>query len=200
VILYWFGPPESKTLHPVFRFVLLRSQVVCGVHLVPGTTPLPALYWATNKVGGPESRSITTGKPISSQLQHGKLIWAALIRLDCLVLHVKSCGRAELGRLGTFWKVFGRSCGPPTKSVGPNNRSAGLLVCRTYLSGTVVSLVGGDPGVPMSHRNGFLMVKPCLLLTQCTSNLELVIGKKPLVSIGLMQHSPLVKLGERKRK
>jgi hypothetical protein len=34
-ILYWFGPPESKTLRLVLRFVLLRSQVVCGVH-VPG--------------------------------------------------------------------------------------------------------------------------------------------------------------------
>jgi hypothetical protein len=28
----------------------------------------------------------------------------------------------------------------------------GLLVGRTYLSGTTVSLVGGDPGVPMSHN------------------------------------------------
>jgi hypothetical protein len=31
-------------------------------------------------------------------------------------------------------------------------RSAGLLVGRTHLSGTAVSLVGGDPGVPMSHK------------------------------------------------
>jgi hypothetical protein len=36
-ILYRFGPPESKTLHPVLKFVLLRSQVevFCDVH-VPG--------------------------------------------------------------------------------------------------------------------------------------------------------------------
>jgi hypothetical protein len=27
---------------------------------------LPALYWATDKVGGPKSRSVTIGKPISS--------------------------------------------------------------------------------------------------------------------------------------
>jgi hypothetical protein len=51
-----------------------------------------------------------------------------------------------------FWKVFRRSCGLPTRSVGPTNRSASLLVGRTYLSGTAVSLVGGDPGVPMSHK------------------------------------------------
>jgi hypothetical protein len=63
---------------------------------------------------------------------------------------------------GIFWKVFRRSCGPPTRSVGPTDRSAGLLVGRTHLSGTAVSLVGGDPGVPMSHMvvhqktNGFL--------------------------------------------
>jgi hypothetical protein len=35
---------------------------------------------------------------------------------------------------------------------GPTDRLAGLLAGRTYLSGTVVSLVGGDPGVPMSHK------------------------------------------------
>jgi hypothetical protein len=27
---------------------------------------LPAFYWATDKIGGPESRSVTTGKPTSS--------------------------------------------------------------------------------------------------------------------------------------
>jgi hypothetical protein len=43
-------------------------------------------------------------------------------------------------------------CGPPTRSVGPTNRSAGLLVERTHLSAEDVSLVGGDPGVPMSHK------------------------------------------------
>jgi hypothetical protein len=39
-----------------------------------------------------------------------------------------------------------------TRSVGPTSSSAGLLVGRTYLSGTTVSLVGGDPGVLMSHK------------------------------------------------
>jgi hypothetical protein len=36
--------------------------------------------------------------------------------------------------------------------LSPLDRSASLLVGRTYLSGTAVSLVGGDPGVPMSHK------------------------------------------------
>jgi hypothetical protein len=53
---------------------------------------------------------------------------------------------------GIFWKVSKRSCGPPTRSVGPTDRVAGLLVGWTHLSGTAVSLVGGDPGVPMSHK------------------------------------------------
>jgi hypothetical protein len=53
---------------------------------------------------------------------------------------------------GIFWKVFRRSYGPPTRSVGPTNRLAGLLVGRTYISGTIVSLVSGDPGLPMSHK------------------------------------------------
>jgi hypothetical protein len=41
--------------------------------------------------------------------------------------------------------------GPHVRSDRPTDRSAGLLVGRTHLSGTAVSLVGGDPGVPMSH-------------------------------------------------
>jgi hypothetical protein len=50
---------------------------------------LPALYWATDKVGVPESKSVITRKLISSQLQHGKLIRTALIHLDFLVFDVK---------------------------------------------------------------------------------------------------------------
>jgi hypothetical protein len=65
-------------------------SMVCWLcWLVLGRTPLPTLYWATEMVGGPESRSVTTGKPISSQLQHGRLIRAALICLDFLELHAK---------------------------------------------------------------------------------------------------------------
>jgi hypothetical protein len=37
---------------------------------------------------------------MSSQLQPGKLIRAALICLDFLVVYAKSCGRYGLGRLG----------------------------------------------------------------------------------------------------
>jgi hypothetical protein len=42
--------------------------------------------------------------------------------------------------------------GPLTRLVGPIDRSAGLLVGQTHLSGTTISLVSGDPGVPMSHK------------------------------------------------
>jgi hypothetical protein len=41
------------------------------------------------------------------------------------------------------------------------------------------------------------MQKPYLLLIQCIRNLEFAIRKKPLVSMVLMQHSPLVKLREK---
>jgi hypothetical protein len=41
--------------------------------------------------------------------------------------------------------------------LGPAVMSADLLVGRTHLSGTTVSLVGGDPGVPMSHTFFFLL-------------------------------------------
>jgi hypothetical protein len=50
-----------------------------------------------DKVGRPESKSVTTGKPITSQLKHGRLIQAALICLDCLVLHAKLS--SQLGNL-----------------------------------------------------------------------------------------------------
>jgi hypothetical protein len=99
---------------------------------------LPALYWGTDKVGGLESKSVTTGKPISSQLQYGRLIQPALIRLDLLGLHVK---------------LSSHLMGPHVRSDGPSDRSAGLLVGWTHLSVTVVSLVGGDIGVPMSHMH-----------------------------------------------
>jgi hypothetical protein len=109
-------------------------------------TPLPALYWATDKVGGPESMSVTTGKPMSSQLQHGKLIQDALVRLVCLVLHVKLSSR-----LGNLLEGLQEVVWAPTRSLGPTNRSTGLLVGRTHLSRTTVSLVDGDQGYHMSH-------------------------------------------------
>jgi hypothetical protein len=71
-------------------------------------TPLPALYWATDKVGGPGSKSVTTGEPISSQLQHGKLIRAGLIRLDCLVLHAKLSSRLWVHMSGRTGLLTGR--------------------------------------------------------------------------------------------
>jgi hypothetical protein len=58
---------------------------------------------------------------------------------------------------GILWKVFRRSCGLPTRSVGPTNRSTSLLIGWTHLSRTAVSLVGGDPWVPMSHTDLFVV-------------------------------------------
>jgi hypothetical protein len=46
--------------------------------------------------------------------------------------------------IGLHLVFFGKS----GVTVGPTDRSVGLLVSRTYLSGMAVSLVGGDPGVP----------------------------------------------------
>jgi hypothetical protein len=43
--LYWFRPPESKTVHPVLRFVLLGDcMIVQGV-------ASSALYWPADEVG-----------------------------------------------------------------------------------------------------------------------------------------------------
>jgi hypothetical protein len=43
------------------------------------------------------------------------------------------------------------------------------------------------------------MEKSCLLLTQCTKNHEFAIEKKPLISMGLIQRFPLVKLREKEK-
>jgi hypothetical protein len=110
-ILYWFGPPESKTLRPVLQFVLLtlrdymetcRWSAGCMCWPVPGRTPLPALYWATDKVGGPESRSVTKGKPISSLFTSWKAYPSCLnpSELPCLARQVVfSSGEGHLGIL-----------------------------------------------------------------------------------------------------
>jgi hypothetical protein len=38
------------------------------------------------------------------------------------------------------------------KVSGPTCRSTGLLAGQVHLTGTSRILVGGDPGVPMSHK------------------------------------------------
>jgi hypothetical protein len=98
---------------------------------------LPTLYWVTDKVGGPESKSVTTGKPISSQFTTWKAYPSCLNSsgLPCLACQV----------------VFS-SLGPHVRSDRPTDRLAGLLVGWTHLSGTTMSLVSGDRGVPMSHK------------------------------------------------
>jgi hypothetical protein len=53
----------------------------------------------------------------------------------------ESSRRSSGGRLG---RQLGR--------LGPLIGRRVFLVGRTHLSGTTLSLVGGDPGVPMSHR------------------------------------------------
>jgi hypothetical protein len=115
-----------------------RCRCRGGVRVVPWRTPLPALYWAMDKVGGPESRSVTTGKHISSLFTSWKAYLSCLnpSGLPCLVRQT----------------VFSSS-GPHVRSGRPTNRSAGLQMGRTHLSGTATSLVGGDLGVPMSHNS-----------------------------------------------
>jgi hypothetical protein len=115
----------------------------------PGRAPLPALYWTTDKVGGPESRSVTTGKPISSLFTS----WKAYLS------YLNPSGLPCLLRQAVF-----SSSGPHVRSDRPTDRSTGLLVGRTHLSGTAERLVGGDPGVPMS-RNQFHIV-PLLCQTK----------------------------------
>jgi hypothetical protein len=74
-------------------------------------TPLPALYWATDKVGGPESGSVAKGKPIPSMFT----AWKGY--LSCLNLSELPCLAHQV--------VFSSS-GPHVRSGRPSDRSAGL--------------------------------------------------------------------------
>jgi hypothetical protein len=58
-----------------------------------------------------------------------------LFGLSCLVHQVSLCPWAQISGRG-----------------GPTDRSAGLLDGQARLSGTAESLVGGEPGVPMSLK------------------------------------------------
>jgi hypothetical protein len=93
---------------------------VDGLLVVHGRMPLPTFYWAADKVGGLESRSVTTGKPISSLFTSWKAYSSCLNSsgLPCLVCQA----------------VF-TSSGPHVRSGRPTDRSAGLLIGRTHLSG-----------------------------------------------------------------
>jgi hypothetical protein len=149
-ILYLFGPPESNTLRPVVGVDCLR------IGLIVQWVTSSALYWPADEVG-----SQTPGR-----LQPGDL---SLHYTSCHILSI-CFGRSPPRSLSCtpslevvadqvvwriFWRVFRRSCGRQTRSIGPTNRSAGLLVGRTYLSGTAVSLVGGGPGIPISHNRRY---------------------------------------------
>jgi hypothetical protein len=120
--------------------------------IVQGVT-LPTLYWLADKVDAQT--------PGQLRPKHQRLVdynTCHICRSACrnppLVLSCTPCLEVVLDKVawGIFWKVFRRTCGPPTRSFGPTDRSAGVLVGRTHLSRTVVSLVGGDPRVPMSHK------------------------------------------------
>jgi hypothetical protein len=81
----------------------------------------------------------------------------------------------------------------PTRSVGPTNRSAGLLVGRTHLSGAAVSLVGGDPGVPMSHTNALTHVWIWIRYVNCI--FLGVFSERTKIEVVLIRAVPSVKNG-----
>jgi hypothetical protein len=133
-----------------------RWSVGCMCWPIPGGRPCPPYIGRRTRSMDRSPGRLQQGNLSLVCLHHGSIIRAALIRLNYLVLHAKLTSRLGEVVSGFFWKVFRRSCGQPTRSIGPTDRSAGLLVGRTHLSSTAVSLVGGDPGVPMSHTLQFV--------------------------------------------
>jgi hypothetical protein len=130
-ICFGRSPPRSCLVsyaNSLFAWLISHQPAVLFSHNKPATSNQPAVLFSQNKPA-PAISHQPNEQAASLEVVADQVIW------------------------GIFWKVFRRSCGPPTRSVGPTDRSAGLLVGRTHLSGTAVSLVGGDPGVPMSHTS-----------------------------------------------
>jgi hypothetical protein len=90
-------------------------------------------------LSGAPGRLILAGMPwVTSQFPSILVSYnmESLFELVCLVLYSKLSSYPWAHTLGR---------------AGPTDRSAGLLVGRARLSGTVETLAGGDPWVPMSH-------------------------------------------------
>jgi hypothetical protein len=125
--LYWLGPPESKTLHPVWWWYYVTESCPRGGsrrRALEGFPRPPYIGW---RALGYKLVSI-----YPTRLQHGKLIRAGP---SCLVYQAVFMSLGPHVRLGRVHGQVGRS------SVG-----------RARLSGTTETLVGGDPWVPMSLK------------------------------------------------
>jgi hypothetical protein len=97
------------------------------------------MTWPTSLRGAP-GRLILAGVPWVISWFPSILLgynMESLSELDYLVLYTKMS-------LCLWAHKSGRA--------GSTDRSAGLLVGQTRLSGTAETLVGGDPWVPMSHN------------------------------------------------
>jgi hypothetical protein len=78
--LYWFGPPESKTLCPVLRFVLLGDCVI--VQGIASST----LYWPADVVG-----SQTLGRLRPGDLSLGDYIACHILSISVSRNPPRSC-------------------------------------------------------------------------------------------------------------
>jgi hypothetical protein len=99
VSLYWFGPPESKTLRPVLRFVLLR---IAGLVEVTQGITSSAIYWPADEVG---SKTPGRLRPGDLSLHYTSCHIPSICfgrSPPILVLYAKSRGRVGLGRLGNL--------------------------------------------------------------------------------------------------
>jgi hypothetical protein len=122
---------DFRVVSAVVGACVLRLLVV----FVPRTSSTPVATWFWQRVGSSAERVILGVRPIEFILSEFQSPSRRIfIGSHSLPPHLRSPNQS-----------FRRSCGLQT-------RSASLLVGRTHLSGMAVSLVGGDPGVPMSHK------------------------------------------------
>ena len=120
---------------------------------VLGRTSLAALYSLADKVGGPRVEAGYNLEPISSRLQHypiiSGLIGSAVDVLTCTPSLITVSDQVFLPyRIRSLVGLRGHRSG----LLGPLSGRRVFRWGRTHLSGTAMSLVGGDLGVPMSNN------------------------------------------------
>jgi hypothetical protein len=111
----------------LFSCVAKNSKVAHEHKEHKGVAPA-ALYLLADKVGTQTSGWLRPGdlSPVVYNTCHVRRSACRNALLSCLARQVSKSLRIRSS--GIFWNVLRRSCGPPTRFVGPTIKSSGLLV------------------------------------------------------------------------
>jgi hypothetical protein len=133
-----------RRVKPYVQLLVLYCCWGERTYMVLGRTSLAALYSLADKVGGPGVHvgynRETYLKSVTTLSYNLRTVWRHDQRL---AMHAKS----RIG-LSLLVELSWRFSGPQIMSIGPTVRFASLLMGRTHLSGTTVSLDSRTQGYP----------------------------------------------------